>query len=146
MRRGDDVIYQATFFDGRWLGFADFLLRVETPSALGPWSYEVADTKLARHTKASALLQMCSYIEQLGADPGRSSPSGCTSRSAAAPGTWTATASRTTWPTTGRSSRLFEDRIAGDRPGLPARRHVPRARRALRRLPLGRAVRRPATR
>jgi uncharacterized protein len=65
IRRGDDVIYQATFFDGRWLGFADFLLRVETPSALGGWSYEVADTKLARHTKGSALLQICSYIEQL---------------------------------------------------------------------------------
>lgn len=65
IRRGDDVIYQATFFDGRWLGLADFLLRVETPSELGPWSYEVADTKLARHTKASALLQICSYIEQL---------------------------------------------------------------------------------
>src|SRR5450830_1012024 len=65
IRRGDDVIYQATFFDGRWLGLADFLLRVETPSDLGPWSYEVADTKLARHTKASALLQICAYIEQL---------------------------------------------------------------------------------
>ena len=34
MRRGDDVIYQATLFDGRWLGYADFLLRVERPSAL----------------------------------------------------------------------------------------------------------------
>jgi len=65
MRGGADVIYQATFFDGRWLGFADFLLRVETPSDLGPWSYEVADTKLARHAKASAILQVCSYVEQL---------------------------------------------------------------------------------
>jgi len=69
IRRGDEVIYQACFFDGTWLGFADFLLRVdpvsgETPPPLG-WSYEVADTKLARHAKASALLQMCSYIEQL---------------------------------------------------------------------------------
>jgi predicted RecB family nuclease len=61
IRRGDDVIYQATFFDGRWLGFADFLLRVERPSALGAWSYEIADTKLARSTKGSALLQICSY-------------------------------------------------------------------------------------
>jgi len=26
--RGDEVIYQACFFDGTWLGFADFLLRV----------------------------------------------------------------------------------------------------------------------
>ena len=65
MRGGADVIYQATFFDGTWLGFADFLLRVPAPSRLGPWSYEVADTKLARHAKASAILQVCSYVEQL---------------------------------------------------------------------------------
>ena len=62
---GADVVYQATFFDGRWLGLADFLVRVERPSDLGSWSYEVVDTKLARHVKASALLQMCSYVEQL---------------------------------------------------------------------------------
>ncbi len=65
IRRGDDAVYQATFFDGRWLGLADFLLRVPRPSALGEWSYEVVDTKLARHVKASALLQICSYVEQL---------------------------------------------------------------------------------
>jgi predicted RecB family nuclease len=65
MRRGEDVIYQATFFDGRWLGLADFLVRVEVASDLGEWSYEVVDTKLARHVKASALLQICSYVEQL---------------------------------------------------------------------------------
>jgi predicted RecB family nuclease len=65
LRRGDDVIYQATFFDGRWRGHADFLLRVERPSKLGAWSYEVADTKLARKAKAGALLQLCSYTEQL---------------------------------------------------------------------------------
>jgi uncharacterized protein len=65
IRRGDDVIYQATFFDGRWLGHADFLLRVEKASGLGTWSYEIVDTKLARHTKASALIQICSYVEQL---------------------------------------------------------------------------------
>ncbi|HEY2916540.1 MAG TPA: TM0106 family RecB-like putative nuclease [Candidatus Limnocylindrales bacterium] len=71
MRAGADVIYQATFFDGRWLGFADFLLRVDAPSALGGWSYEVADTKLARRVKASAILQICSYVEQLAAIQGR---------------------------------------------------------------------------
>ena len=49
MRRGFDVVYQGTFFDGAWGGQADFLLRVETPSpAFGDWSYELADTKLAR--------------------------------------------------------------------------------------------------
>ena len=52
IRRGDQVVYQATFFDGRWLGLADFLLRVERPSDLGGWSYEVVDTKLARHVRS----------------------------------------------------------------------------------------------
>ena len=61
MRDGADVIYQAAFFDGRWHGRADFLLRVAEPSDLGPWSYEVADTKLARSLKAAALLQTAEY-------------------------------------------------------------------------------------
>ena len=68
MADGADVIYQATFFDGTWRGHADFLLRVDDParpSVWGPWHYEVADTKLARHVKASAVLQICSYIDQL---------------------------------------------------------------------------------
>ena len=67
MRKGVDVIYQATFFDGRWRGHADFLFRVDTPSDLGDWSYEVADAKLARRVKAAAILQMCAYSEQLAA-------------------------------------------------------------------------------
>ena len=66
LRSGVEVVYQGTFFDGRWRGHADFLLRVESPSALGPYSYEVADTKLARRVKAAALLQMCAYSEALG--------------------------------------------------------------------------------
>ncbi|MBA3779864.1 MAG: hypothetical protein H0X16_11325, partial [Chloroflexi bacterium] len=66
INRGDDVIYQAAFFDGRWRGHADFLLRRnDKASLLGPYSYEIADTKLAHKTKASAILQICSYIEQL---------------------------------------------------------------------------------
>ena len=68
MVAGADVIFQATFFDGRWLGYADFLLRKdapEQPSAFGPYHYEVADTKLARHVKAGAVLQICSYVDQL---------------------------------------------------------------------------------
>lgn len=71
LRRGVDVIYQGAFFDGRWQGFADFLLRVDVPSDLGPFSYEVADTKLARHAKAAALLQTCAYSSQLEAVQGR---------------------------------------------------------------------------
>jgi uncharacterized protein len=65
MRRGDDVIYQATVFDGRWVGHPDFLLRVDRPSALGNWHYEVADTKLAHSAKAGALIQICAYVEQV---------------------------------------------------------------------------------
>ena len=68
MAAGLDVIYQATFFDGTFRGHADFLLRVEAPerpSRWGPYHYEVADTKLARHVKASAILQICSYVDQL---------------------------------------------------------------------------------
>ena len=76
MRGGADVVYQATFFDGTWRGHADFLLRRdhepgEPDSAFGAWHYEVADTKLARHVKASAILQICSYVEQLTAIQGR---------------------------------------------------------------------------
>jgi predicted RecB family nuclease len=67
MRAGVGAIFQATLFDGRWLGYADFLLRVERPSPeLGAWSYEVADTKLARSVKAAAILQVCSYSARLG--------------------------------------------------------------------------------
>jgi uncharacterized protein len=68
MAAGADVIYQATFFDGTWRGHADFLLRVDAParpSVWGPYHYEVADTKLARHVKSSAILQICSYVDQL---------------------------------------------------------------------------------
>jgi uncharacterized protein len=70
MRSGADVIYQAAFFDGRWIGYADFLLRIEATEAggasiWGPWHYAVADTKLARHVKAGAVLQICSYVDQL---------------------------------------------------------------------------------
>src|SRR3954454_6130860 len=128
MHDGVDVIYQATVFDGRWLGFPDFLMRKEgRPSSatrlyrFGPgiyradsepagkpdehtdgasgihradsgpgrqpamagedagaaragqtgtrlghdWHYEVADTKLAHTAKATALIQIASYVEQI---------------------------------------------------------------------------------
>ena len=59
VRSGTDVIYQACFVDGAWRGFADFVER----QADG--SYEVVDTKLARHSKPSYVLQLCFYSEQL---------------------------------------------------------------------------------
>jgi uncharacterized protein len=65
MASGAAVIYQPTFFDGTFLGRADFLRRVETPSAHWPWSYEVIDTKLALSPKASFILQLCNYSEHV---------------------------------------------------------------------------------
>ncbi|WP_354569519.1 TM0106 family RecB-like putative nuclease [Glaciihabitans sp. UYNi722] len=56
---GAEVVYQAAFFDGRFLGYADFIIRDDAGS------YEVYDTKLARHAKIIALLQLAAYSEQL---------------------------------------------------------------------------------
>lgn len=55
------VLYQATFFDGWFLGFSDFLILNEAGE------YEVYDTKLARHAKIPALLQLAGYAEQIAA-------------------------------------------------------------------------------
>jgi uncharacterized protein len=65
MRSGADVIYQGCLFDDGWLGYPDFLQRVDTPSSLGRWSYEVTDAKLAREAKGGALLQLCAYSDLL---------------------------------------------------------------------------------
>ena len=65
LRAGVDVIAQATLRDGRWHGRADVLRRREAPSALGAWSYEVVDTKLAAETRAGTVLQLCLYSELL---------------------------------------------------------------------------------
>ncbi|HEY0613997.1 MAG TPA: TM0106 family RecB-like putative nuclease [Candidatus Elarobacter sp.] len=61
MASGAEVIYQASFLDGVWTGRADFLLRVDVPSALGGWSYDVQDTKLALREKPQFLIQLCTY-------------------------------------------------------------------------------------
>lgn len=65
LRRGASVIYQATFRSGPWHGRSDFLIRVSKPSALGAWSYEPLETKLALSTKAGALVQLCFYADLL---------------------------------------------------------------------------------
>ena len=70
LREGADVIYQGAFLDGPWQGYSDFLIRVERPSALGAYSYEVADTKLARSAKPKHVLQMCVYCDMLEREQG----------------------------------------------------------------------------
>jgi predicted RecB family nuclease len=71
MRAGVPVIVQAALADGRWAGRPDILRRVERPSLLGAWSYEVIDTKLARETKSGTILQLCLYSDLLGKAQGQ---------------------------------------------------------------------------
>lgn len=65
MQRGARIIYQATFFDGQFIGHADFLRRVEARSDLGEYAYEVIDTKLGLRAKPYYLVQLCNYSEHL---------------------------------------------------------------------------------
>lgn len=65
MREGHDVVFQATFLSGQRFGRADFLRRVDRPSKLGAYSYEVQDTKLARSPKAKFVIQLCYYSDLL---------------------------------------------------------------------------------
>jgi predicted RecB family nuclease len=66
MHDGIEIIYQARLVeDGQWGGWADFLVKVEKPSNLGDWSYEVLDTKLATETRAGTILQIALYSERI---------------------------------------------------------------------------------
>ena len=65
MERGVHVIAQGALSDKQWFGRPDVLRRVEKPSSNWPWSYEVVDTKLARETKATTILQLSLYSELL---------------------------------------------------------------------------------
>src|SRR5512142_531250 len=67
MRTGAPLIYQATLFDGRWQGRVDFLRRIEAPSGLGSYAYEVVDTKLARRVKPAFVHQLSLYARLAGA-------------------------------------------------------------------------------
>jgi predicted RecB family nuclease len=60
VERRAPVIYQAAMFDGRFAGFADFLL-------FDGERYRLRDTKLARSVKVEALLQLAAYADVLAA-------------------------------------------------------------------------------
>jgi predicted RecB family nuclease len=70
MRDGADVIYQGALTAPGWHGYSDFLLKVDTPSQLGDYSYEVADTKLARTAKPKHVVQLCIYSEMIAREQG----------------------------------------------------------------------------
>ena len=113
MRAGADAIVQARLAilsapsAAAMAGYADVLIRVDTPSRLGPWSYEAQDTKLARETKGGAILQLCGYSELLASMQGVPPSTFTWSRQVRRP--YRRTAWPTTRPTTGpcgrRSSR-----------------------------------------
>ena len=71
MRAGSEVIYQAALVAAPWLGYADFLERVEEASVLGEWSYEALDTKLPRKAKPEHVIQLASYSTLIGSEQGR---------------------------------------------------------------------------
>jgi predicted RecB family nuclease len=64
MQRGVDVISQGALTDRGWFGRVDILRRVAKPGKWA-WSYEALDTKLARETKATTILQLSLYSELL---------------------------------------------------------------------------------
>ena len=77
LRSDAEVVYQATFFDGAFVGHADFLERTAD-------GWLVSDTKLARTESVPALLQIAAYaalLRQAGV------PTAPYARSAPEPGT-----------------------------------------------------------
>ncbi len=70
LRLGPDVVFQGALLGGRWGGYSDFLERVDRPSDLGPFSYEVVDTKLKRKPDPKHVLQLALYSDLLAAVQG----------------------------------------------------------------------------
>jgi predicted RecB family nuclease len=71
LRAGKEVVYQGVLASDNWRGIADFLIRTDEPSALGAFSYEAWDTKLARSAKPNAVLQLTFYSHELERIQGR---------------------------------------------------------------------------
>ena len=71
LRSGEPVVFQGALEGGAWGGWSDFLERVEEPSDLGTFSYEVADTKLKRKPAPGHVLQLVLYSDLLARVQGR---------------------------------------------------------------------------
>jgi uncharacterized protein len=71
LRAGAPVVYQGVFFDGSFYGRADFLVSTAYDPDTGVrrqarhGAYEPYDTKLARHAKPAAVLQLTAYADAL---------------------------------------------------------------------------------
>ncbi len=65
MQLGLEVIYQARLEGDEFAGYADFLSARRGSLQLGPYEYEVWDTKLARSPKPYFVIQLCCYAEMI---------------------------------------------------------------------------------
>ena len=66
LTKGYKLIYKAYFIEKNFRGEADFLLRVNTKSDLGNYSYEVYDTKITKTLRPKHVLQITGYSYLLG--------------------------------------------------------------------------------
>ncbi len=68
---GAPLIAQAALADGPWIGYADFLVRVETACPSWAWSYEPWDAKLSQTAQPAHVLQIALYGDLLARVQGR---------------------------------------------------------------------------
>ncbi|MBL6759032.1 MAG: TM0106 family RecB-like putative nuclease [Pelagibacteraceae bacterium] len=66
MQKGYDLIYHAYLIDENFRGEADFLIKTNTSSDLGDYSYEVYDTKITRNIRPRHITQITAYSDMLG--------------------------------------------------------------------------------
>src|SRR5829696_9550048 len=66
LSQGAEVICQGALVDIPWMGYADFLIRVNGKTVLGNFGYEVVDTKLARSAYPKHAVQLSVYSKLLG--------------------------------------------------------------------------------
>lgn len=65
LAEGPQIVFQGALLGEGWGGWSDFLERVERPSDLGSFSYEVTDTKLKRRPHPKHVLQLVLYSDLL---------------------------------------------------------------------------------
>jgi uncharacterized protein len=65
LAEGPQIVFQGALLGDNWGGWSDFLERVERPSDLGSFSYEVTDTKLRRRPHPKHVLQLVLYSDLL---------------------------------------------------------------------------------
>jgi len=65
IKKGYDLIYHAYLIDEDFRGECDFLIKLNAPSDLGNFSYEVYDTKISRKPRQRHIYQITAYSHML---------------------------------------------------------------------------------